>query len=561
MPQIRVKNGPQKGKAFPIKGGKPLVVGRDPSCALQIIDKGVSREHAQIYSVGEMVFIKDLGSRNGSFVNEERVTEELLREGDVIRVGVTQLSFESKRAHDEGRAIQYEEDPNFKTSLELKVDDLYVMEASQTGREGDMFRAMCQATQIVQSERDEKKLFERVLLLIQQYIPADYIYLFLRDDTSGAVTPRAMLPKPSENNVAISRSILRRVISESRAILTADAMQDDRFKGGESIVMHKIRAVLCVPVLGSGQQAMGALYAVNSRMAETFEQVDLQLLTALGTQLALSLENLQSIRQRRRMYIRIMGRIISLMEGLSPKQRGHAERVSIVASAIATELGLSDNQILFASLAGLLHDIGKIPAVSGLSVEASERSSGVAPVLAAIEFLKDIPAVADVLPAIRSHHERFDGSGIPEQLAGDRIPLGARILGAANVFDKLVFPSGSPDKDVEPEPAIVRKAFTEMDSNSGKLFDPEVIRALMVAYRNGALCAITGDVLPASDEADSAIAAASSTSAAEAAVRRTDPAVGTTTPPTGTPPQPGPPPLPTESGETIRAGPAKAKDK
>jgi HD-GYP domain-containing protein (c-di-GMP phosphodiesterase class II) len=551
MPQIRVKNGPQKGKVFPVKGDKPLVIGRDVSCALQIIDKGVSREHAQIYSVGEMVFIKDLGSRNGCFVNEESVTEELLREGDVIRVGVTQLSFESKRAHDEGRALQYEEDPNYKTSLELKVNDLYVMEAGTTGREGDMFKAMCQATQIVQSERDEKKLFDRLLALIQQYIPADYIYLFLRDDTSGAVTPRAMLPKPSENNVAISRSILRRVISESRAILTADAMLDDRFKDGDSIVMHKIRAVLCVPVQGSGQHAMGAIYAVNSRMAETFEQVDLQLLTALATQLALSLENLQSIRHRRRMFIRVMGRVISLLEGLPPKQRGHAERVSIVATGIATELGLSDNQVLFASLAGLLHDIGKVPAVSGLSAQASERGSGVASVLAAIEFLKDIPVLQDVLPAIRSHHERFDGSGIPERLAASQIPLGARILGAANVFDKLVFPLGSPEKDVEPEPAVVRKAFTEMDSQSGKLFDPDVIRALMVAYRNGALRAITGDVLPAGDELDSAISTANGAlAAADSGLRKDSTRPSTATPSSLTA-------SPFDSGETIRTRPAK----
>src|SRR5947209_2198841 len=97
VPQIRVKSGPQKGKIIPVVGNQPIVIGREPSCSLQIVDRGVSREHAQIFRVGEMVFIRDLGSRNGCFVNEERVKEELLREGDTVRVGNTQLLFESRR--------------------------------------------------------------------------------------------------------------------------------------------------------------------------------------------------------------------------------------------------------------------------------------------------------------------------------------------------------------------------------------------------------------------------------------------------------------------------------
>ncbi|HYF52181.1 MAG TPA: HD domain-containing phosphohydrolase [Planctomycetota bacterium] len=496
-PQIRVKNGPQKGKQFPISGQKPITIGRDPSCQLQIIDKGVSREHAQIYRVGEMVFLRDLDSRNGSFVNEEKVQEELLREGDTIRVGVTQLVFENKRV-EEQREVKYEDDAPFRTSLELKLDDLYVLDAQATGREGDLFKAVCQATQIVQSEREEKKIYERLLTLIQEYIPADYIYIFLRDEHTGAVAPRATIPKQHDSDVPISRSILKRVITESHAILTADAMQDERFKTGDSIVMNNIRAVLCVPIQGTGNMAMGAIYAVNSRLAETFEQIDLQLLTAIGTQLALALENLTGTRTRRRMFLQIVGRLTSLLEGVPPMQRGHAERVAIFAGAIAAEMGLSETQILYASVAGLLHDIGKVPLVTPLAKNLEERMKPVAPVMAAIEFLKDIPAITEMLPGIKCHHERYDGSGIPQGLSGEYIPMLGRILGAANVFDKLVFPTGNLAPDVDPDPALVKKAFQEMEAQKGKLFDPEVIRALMIAFRHGSLRSVTGAMTPSS---------------------------------------------------------------
>src|SRR5579864_379159 len=169
MPQIRVKTGPQKGKLIPISGPQPLVIGREPSCSLQIVDRGVSREHAQIFRVGELVFIRDLGSRNGSFVNEEKIQEELLREGDTVRVGNTQLVFESRRvAQEEGRDLQYDDGPEFRTSLELKLDDLYVAEGQgrESGeREGDLFKAICEATRIMQDEADESKLFGRLLEL------------------------------------------------------------------------------------------------------------------------------------------------------------------------------------------------------------------------------------------------------------------------------------------------------------------------------------------------------------------------------------------------------------
>src|SRR6185295_18349201 len=95
MPQIRVRNGKQKGKVLHLRGQDRLLIGRDNACGLQILDQGVSREHAEIFRVGEMVFIRDMGSRNGSFVNDERISEELLREGDVVRVGNTHLLFES----------------------------------------------------------------------------------------------------------------------------------------------------------------------------------------------------------------------------------------------------------------------------------------------------------------------------------------------------------------------------------------------------------------------------------------------------------------------------------
>ncbi|MBI3830270.1 MAG: FHA domain-containing protein [Planctomycetes bacterium] len=483
MPQLRVKSGPQKTKVIQVEGSSPIVIGRDATAGLQIIDKGVSREHAEVYRVGEMVFIRDLGSRNGSFVNEEQVEEELLREGDVIRVGSTQLVFEStKAAQERGSELQFEDGEGFKTSLELKVDDLFVGEGQGTGRETEYFRAICKATNIVYGERDEKKLFERLLDLVAEYIPADHLYLFLRDEATGAIVPRATKIKQSGSNVPISRTILRRVISESRAILTADAMMDERFKMGDSIVMNQIRSVLCVPVL-SGAATHGAIYAVNARIAETFDQTDLELLTAVGSQLAASLENLTLIRGRRRMLIQLIGHLVRLLEKEMPGHAGHAERVSQFCAAIGRELGVSDNEVLYLRIAGMLHDLGKHKALAG-DAAATDQVAG--HVQRASEYFKNVPSQEHFLAYVRSHHERLDGKGVPDGLKGDAIPLGARILAVANAFEHLLF-DGIKEPGVQPDSNTIRKALTEVGNMGGEAYDLNVIKALMVAHRHGTL--------------------------------------------------------------------------
>src|SRR3990167_9537950 len=95
MPYIRVKTGPNKGKIFEVKDAV-ITIGRDDNQTIQILDQGVSRQHSEIFRIGEMCFIRDLHSTNGTFVNDQRVTEELLRSGDQVLIGSTLLVFEDR---------------------------------------------------------------------------------------------------------------------------------------------------------------------------------------------------------------------------------------------------------------------------------------------------------------------------------------------------------------------------------------------------------------------------------------------------------------------------------
>ena len=478
-------------------GAEPIMIGRENHCGLQIIDRGVSREHAKIVRVGEMVFLHDLGSRNGSYVNGERVTEELLREGDTIRVGATQLVFESVKS-ERRDGIQYDEGGTFESSLELNVEDLYVIDNSSS-RESEHFKAICKATNLLQLEREEKMLFAKLLDLLLDYIPASHACIFIRDEQSGTVTPVSIKRKDGAGSVPISRLILRKVINESKSILTADAMQDERFKSGDSIISKNIRSVICVPVAAAGHMH-GAIYAVNSSLTEAFDQSDLQLVSAVGSQLALGLENMHQTLRRRKVYFSIIGRMLSVLEGAAGAVPGHSERIGEYCAAIAAGMGLSEREIIAASLGGLLHDIGKFGALTAHFTKLESELSNVdlQTVTAGVKLLEDIPDMQSALEGVRACRERFDGAGIPSKLRGGEIPLCGRIVSAACAFDLLLYPDAS-RKAGHVEGAAVRSAFENLEQRGGSEFDPETIKAMIVAYRNGTLIAIKSTPLESAE--------------------------------------------------------------
>lgn len=497
MAQLRIRTGKQRGTIIRIEGSAPICVGRDTQAKLQIIDKGISREHAEVFRVGEMVFVRDLNSRNGTYVNDERVEEELLREGDLIRIGATELVFESGTPEQKpANELKYDENELFHASLDLQVGDLLSLENGLGTHESDYFRALDRAVHILHGEQKEQKILERLSDLIMEVVPADHLYLFLREEKNDTVVPKATRRKGSAGGtVPVSRTILRRVITESRAILTADAMSDERFKAGDSIVMGQIRAVLCAPIQADAERtgALGAVYAVNVHMTEAFEEADLHFLSTLGMQLAYALEKMRSEQRRERTFFSTIGRLVTLLERERPNKAGYAEHVARFAAAIAEEMNQKPEEIETARLAALLHAVGVAPALSDKPAlyQADEEKTPPAAADAAretCEMLGDLPDIGDRLALVwKALGERYDGTGTPKGLKGKAIPAAARVVAVAEAFARfLKADTGSLGQD-EPDVTHVRHAFIELGNLAGEAYDTEAVRALTAAYRNGLL--------------------------------------------------------------------------
>ncbi len=166
------------------------------------------------------------------------------------------------------------------------------------------------------------------------------------------------------------------------------------------------------------------------------------------------------------------------MDAKDPYTSGHSERVSKMSVGIGLKLGFSEERLESLEYGALLHDIGKI----GIKdvVLKKQTSLNVAELqyiqehpLIGAKILEGIEFFRDKIPMIRSHHEYFDGSGYPDGLKGEKIPLEARIITVPDAFDAMV--SLRPHS----RPMPLKDVLAEMGKGKGKQFDPKILEVFM----------------------------------------------------------------------------------
>jgi putative nucleotidyltransferase with HDIG domain len=189
-------------------------------------------------------------------------------------------------------------------------------------------------------------------------------------------------------------------------------------------------------------------------------------------------------RQQQRSICQSLLALANALEAKDSYTRGHSERVAQLGRRIAAELGLDADQVSAVGEAGLLHDIGKIgvpePTLqkSGPLTDEEWQAMRRHPVVGA-QIVSPFECFARSTVLIRHHHERWDGSGYPDGLTGPAIPLGARIVAVADVFDALT--SRRPYRAAIPRDA----ALAELLDEAGRALDPDVVRTSVQLLRRG----------------------------------------------------------------------------
>jgi HD-GYP domain-containing protein (c-di-GMP phosphodiesterase class II) len=197
--------------------------------------------------------------------------------------------------------------------------------------------------------------------------------------------------------------------------------------------------------------------------------------------------NLQRMnRELRQAYRDTINAVVNTLEARDPYTRGHTERVTLIATSIARRMGIGDEELFIIEIGALLHDVGKIGVTDAVlnkpgPLDSEEFGQIREHPDKGRQILSNIAFLQGAIPCVLHHHERFDGGGYPERLAGVRIPLPGRIISVADAFDAMT--SDRPYRNALP----VRLAMAELRRHAGRQFDPAVVNAFFRVWRQGRL--------------------------------------------------------------------------
>ncbi|MFH1489583.1 MAG: adenylate/guanylate cyclase domain-containing protein, partial [Pseudomonadota bacterium] len=352
MPNIHISGSDGRILNFPLLNDE-ITLGRGMDNDIVLTDHTVSRSHSKIIKTEKGYLLKDLGSYNGTLVNERPVQSALLMHEDHIKIGLTKLIFfdkgettpapadalvlTSESDFDKGRERIVKSSPgevNRGKSQELLIsvspekadreDGLSApsdvaspgsqikADLSNLERSNKVLFVLYEISRQLNSIHDFNELLNKIMDLIFMVIDADYGYLILmgdegEDDLTPVVVKCKAGQERDQRELRASRTIINKVIHDRVALLTSNAMADSRLDHAKSVLLKQIRSAMCVP-LWKKDEIIGVIQLNSVRPHNHFTQDDLQLLKAIGSQMAMVIEQAslnEQIREEERLRNRL----------------------------------------------------------------------------------------------------------------------------------------------------------------------------------------------------------------------------------------------------------------
>ena len=341
-------SGPLKDSSFALPGGE-VPIGRDPINLIAISDPSLSRRHCLVVREGDNFKIRDLESRNGTYVNGIAVKEQELQHGDQIAIGDSVFMLLLKeREEDSAPAAQVEFDDGLtQATAQFRPQDVLYLHPERILRElpansrlARNLNALLKISRIVHAIRDLEELQSQLLELIFEVVPAERgaVLLDPKGDSFASVFARHRVAN-SKNAVRVSRTIARQVLEEGLAILSSDIHNFGQVAGAESLVISNIRSLLCVP-LSVFKKVIGCVYLDTTNAATRFDEDNLQMVAAIANICAVALDNARNLQWLEQENLRLTTEINleHNMVGDSPRIKEIFQFLSKVAPSEATVL-------------------------------------------------------------------------------------------------------------------------------------------------------------------------------------------------------------------------------
>jgi putative nucleotidyltransferase with HDIG domain len=468
MARIRLRPATTSAR-FPLidlAAGETKTLGRAAQADVIVDDPSLSRLHARLHvDQAGTLRVEDIDSTNGVLINGMRRSESLLDAGDRVQFGSVEYLV----------ALEDDPSPRAEVAIERGITRVPV------GREGPphvdqlTLEALLATSRELMAFDDLPALLERVLDRLQAILKPDRAAILLVDAATGALTPRAVRPRGAYTSVSqfASSTIVREARGARDILLIEDTAQQSRLQHAASLADAGVRSAICVPLLGR-TGPIGALYADRLGFGTRFGPDVAGVAAAFAAHAAAALETAKLYDDREQHFRATLEAFARAIDARDAYTAGHSERVTAYTLALARAVHLPDEELETIRRAGMLHDIGKVGVRDAVLLKSGpldqdERAEMEAHVTLGYGMLEGLSFLAQALPSVRGHHERWDGCGYPDKLAGSSIHLHARLMAVADAYDAMT--SARPYR----RPLPPEEAARRIRVDSGSQFDPEVV--------------------------------------------------------------------------------------
>ncbi|MHB8159161.1 MAG: HD domain-containing phosphohydrolase [Thermoleophilia bacterium] len=287
---------------------------------------------------------------------------------------------------------------------------------------------------------------------------------------------------------AANLPFLQRVIEQDEPVIVKSSEVNDLTESERKTLTLNLAKTICLVPMRIEEQTSGVLLIgeMRSDNREPFTPEKLSLAKGIADQTAAALQRVQLFSNLEQAYLETVLTLANAVEAKDTYTKNHADNVSRMAVLVGKELGLSDNELEDIRYGGVLHDVGKIGVPDSIlnkpgKLNDEEWVQMRAHAAIGADILKPIPRLTGAADIVRHHHERYDGNGYPDGLAGEDIPVGARILTTVDSYSAMVdrrsYKAARPHEDAE----------TELRHCTGTQFDPRVVDAFLGLFKRGAL--------------------------------------------------------------------------
>ncbi len=324
-----------------------------------------------------------------------------------------------------------------------------------------------------------KHLLQAILEDAAEVLGAQRAAIALHNPATGQLSLRAVVTRHRsvKDDQGFSQTLADRSFQRGESLLCEDAGANDTLMQARSVLRGSMSSLICA-ILRSPRRQLGVLHLDRGPFQSPFTQDDLFFADAVAARAAIGIESAQLIEEQRSQFLQTLNTLARAVEARDQYTGSHTLRVTEYAVLLARQLALSTEDMERLQVGTPLHDIGKIGIPDAIlrkpgKLTTEEFDEMKSHPTKGVAILENFAALRPILPIVRSHHERWDGRGYPDGLAGPLIPEVARVVAVADTFDALTsdrcYRSGMP----------ADQAFEEVRKHSGTQFDPACVNAFL----------------------------------------------------------------------------------